>query len=176
MGGPSWGDDPRLEGFSIGARGRISALLHLLDVEVTGLHTGYLVSLPATGGGQEAGETEASLARWSLGLSLNMHPGMLLLLESNYLGYVLGGLYLAVGASLDWGKLDPEGKSQLGASYHWGGGLDLPLGDPDEGDPLWLTAVYRRSYLRLSELHPVEEMGGHVVMIGLGYRYYDLFR
>lgn len=105
---------------------RASTVLHLADVEAR-----Y----------QLASETHQGL------VSVHLHPLFLFLLANSRLGATLGSLSLELGGG------PASGPGGFGLVWVWGGGVQVPLTEPDEGQSLWLGgAVTRTSNLAYEAL------------------------
>ncbi|MEL6182424.1 MAG: hypothetical protein AAFS10_25940 [Myxococcota bacterium] len=117
--------------------------------------------------------TTVSMTTNSLSLGLGLHPLFLLHLESDLLGYILGGVYLLAGldaefirGSIDGGE-DPDGGLDL--SYILGGGFDVPLDDVDDGGSFWLGLQYRFNQWTFDN-SPIGEVEQHAALVRLTYR------
>ena len=130
-------------GATVGARA--STVLHLADVEAR-----YQLAAGPTA------TTHQGL------VSVHLHPLFLFLLANNRLGATLGSLSLELGGG------PASGPGGFGLVWVWGGGVQVPLTEPDAGQSLWLGGVVTRT----SDL-AYEALGGVTthLLLRLEYRH-----
>lgn len=73
-------------------------------------------------------------------VSVHLHPLFLFLLANNRLGATLGSLSLELGGGPAWS--DAGG---FGLAWVWGGGVQVPLTEPDAGQSWWLGGALTRT-------------------------------
>jgi hypothetical protein len=166
--GPSMVNDDRLAGragYVVGLAGRFTGPLFLADVEV-GAHTSRYSST--------ASGVPFDLARYSFSATVALHPLFITILPNRWVNYVLAGAHLDIGGSLEATTISAAGdrRSRGDPAWHWGGGLDFPLTDPNTGRSLWLGILYRQIRFR-TDIAPSlsSDVGDHQVLLTLGYRW-----
>lgn len=151
--GPSWlaGE---LGGAAFAAA-RVSAVLHLADVEVA-YHVAHVP------------EADATLHR--LGVGVNLHPLFLFLLTGDALGATLASLHVRFGLAPSLAAAG--GDFEAGVAWDWGVGMDLPLTALDAAESFWLGA----QYVRVSALDdgPFEDEVAQSVYLRVAYRVHGL--
>ncbi len=142
-------------GVGVGVAGRVSTVLHLADVALAF----DAIDVP-----------EADLTAHRLGVGLQLHPLFFFLLTGDSLGATLASLHLRVGfaptlssAGDDW---------DVGATWDWGVGLDVPLAGLGAGASWWLGAQYLRT--RALDDGPLEDGIAQHVLLRIGYRLHGL--
>lgn len=102
-----------------------------------------------------------------------LHPFYFFLLGSDWLAYVISSPYVEVGIGGQYALLDFEARSETDLEFIWsiGGGLDIPLSDPDRGAAPWLNLLYRYSASGFDLPDGGElDTDQHSFIIGLGWR------
>jgi hypothetical protein len=110
----------------------------------------------------------------SVGGSFAVHPLYLLLLGSDWISYVAGSLYLDVGLGGQYSALTvgDETRATPGFFWSWGGGIDVPLWDPDVGWAPWVNVSYRNHRgLGPDGAGEARWDSTHSLMLGLGLRF-----
>ena len=167
--GPLLLNDDRVSsraGFSAGFAGRLTGPMLLADVEL-----GYQVSKL---GSVSAGNVPFDLIRQGFTTTVGLHPLFLALLGNRRIDYIAASFHADIGASLQVTSISAGGeRSTRGdVAWHWGGGIDFPLTDPNLGRALWLGLLYRNIRLK-TDLRPdiSTDLGDHQVLLTLGYRW-----
>jgi hypothetical protein len=157
-----------LPGPAVGASVRVATFLSLLDVELGVLASTYEAIAPEGAG-------RLRVQRLSLGGEAHLHPLLTTILKNSTLWYILAGIYGSIGIDLDL-TFEPNADGpSVDFGWHVGGGLDIPLGDPNGGWGLWLGVNYRLRFLDAStSISDLTEFDEHVVLLTLGYRNNDL--
>lgn len=152
-------------GSTFGLLAQYSLPLQFFDLQASWLHSRHTSSFDDG--------TAVSMNTDSLTLGLGIHPLFLLHLESNLVGYILGGAYLLAGIDAEFirgsidGAEDPD--DALDLHYVIGGGLDVPLDDVNDGGSFWLGLQYRFNQWTF-EKSPIGEVEQHAIMMRLTYR------
>lgn len=113
---------------------RQALVMHLLDTRLA-FREERLSPRDGVGG-------EAFVVR-AVDVSTGFHPLYLALLLSDWLGYVAASLYVEAGLGAQFAAGQGGAESDAGFRWHVGGGLDLPVTDPDRGWSVWLNGLYR---------------------------------
>ena len=74
------------------------------------------------------------------------HPIYIALLLSDWLGYTLAGWYIEAGVGVHHTVIPDGDRSDIGARFSLGTGVDTPLSDPDAGFSVWFNLVYRYNW------------------------------
>ena len=140
QGGPTLLNDEGLTsrvGMTAGVAARMTGLLHVSDAE---LAYQFSYATPRTASG------DARLIRQGVLVTAGFHPLYLLALGNTRLPYVLSNLHVDIGASYQLSTLcTPAGSATRGdIAWHWGGGFEVPLGDPNIGRAYWIGFRYRQ--------------------------------
>lgn len=163
-GGPNFSGANTFDGWHFDAGLRQSIPMHIVDMRLSY----QFDSLSATG------DNAAGIDAHGLSLHAKLHPAYLALLGSDWFSYVVASLYFDAGIGGQFASLDPSGggdiETDLGFVWSVGGGLDLPLWDPDAGESMWINLMY--SYQRSDFDRPDAEIDLplHMVFVGLGWR------
>lgn len=124
----------------------------------------------------ERDDLPAEIERHALGAHVALHPLYLALLGSDWLGYTIASLYFEIGGGVHYGILDTvetrgEYERDFGLFATLGGGIDIPLWDPDVGHAPWLNAVYRFQYSDFDRPDSATlRLRRHQFFIGIGWR------
>lgn len=116
------------------------------------------------------------LERHAIGAHVAIHPLYLALLGSDWLGYTIASLYFEIGGGTQFGILDTrettgEYQRDWGLFATLGGGLDMPLADPDVGHAPWLNVVYRFEYSDFDRAGADDLLlRRHEIFVGVGWR------
>jgi len=115
---------------------------------------------------------DSEIALWGIDISGAFHPFYLALLFENWFAWVLASIYVEAGAGIQYATLDNT--NDVGFSYSFGGGFDLPLWNPNHGWSLWLNGLYR--YRRLDFDNDSSEIAlhNHTFFAGLAIRWNGL--
>jgi hypothetical protein len=122
-------------------------------------------------------DTDADLGQLeqhAVGGYLAVHPGYLLLLGSDWLGYTLSSVHLELGGGAQMGVLEnpatEDFETGFGPFVSIGGGFDVPLADPDNGAAPWLNFIYRWRVADFDGEVETFDLDTHLVQVGLGWR------
>jgi hypothetical protein len=151
-------------GFTTGVAGRFTWVLFLTDLEV-----GYHYSRVATG----AAGDPFDVVRHSLTLTLGLHPLFLISLQNKRWHYILGSLHLDIGTSLEVTSIvrDASRRTRGDPAWHWGGGVDFPVTDPNEGRSLWIGLRVRQIRLSTDLVRPYTDLGDLQLFLTVGYHW-----
>ncbi len=152
-----------LEGWGVDAGARFSFPIYLGDIRLAYRYDA--LGAPDAAGG--------ALTTHSFGGTFALHPGYLLLLGSDWLSYVAASIYLDAGLGGQFSelRLGDETQSSPGFFWSWGGGVDIPLWDPDAGWAPWVNVSYRNHRgLGPDGLGDARWESTHSLMLGLGFR------
>ena len=124
--------------------------------------------------GEEADSLPGPIEQHNVGAYLAIHPAYLLLLGSDWLSYTVGSIYAEIGVGAQFGALERRSdgvfETDVGPFVTFGGGLDVPLWDPDVGQAPWLNIVYRYHVADFDRPSQTYDVDLHSVMVGVGWR------
>ena len=168
LGGPTVLNDDALGsrlGFVVGVASRMTGLLQLSDVEL-----GYALSRSSPTGPRG----EVGVLRHGISATMGLHPLFLAVLGNRWSSYVLSSLHLDIGGSYHLTTLGFGGDSKTRGDigWQWGGGLDLPLQDPNQGSSLWLGLRYRQVRVNTDLANDrIHNVGEHQLLLTLEHRW-----
>lgn len=118
-----------------------------------------------------------ALTQDATSLLVGLHPLFLAHLESDTVGYLLGGLHLLAGVDLERVQATfPEGERvDWDPGFLFGAGFDVPLDDVNDGGALWLGVQYRYNLIDL-ERRPAQslDLRQHALYLRLAWRHNGL--
>jgi len=167
-GGPTVMNDDSLSsrvGFVAGVAGRMTGLLQLSDGEL-----GYHLSRTSPSG--RAGEV--GVMRHGFSFTAGFHPLFLLGLGNRWIHYVINSVHADIGGSYHLTTLsfggDTRTRGDIG--WQWGGGLDLPLQNPNKGTSWWLGLRYRQVRVNTDlATERILNVGQHQLLVSLEHRW-----
>lgn len=168
QGGPTLLNEDALTsrvGMTAGVAGRMTGLLHLSDAE---LAYQFSYAAPRTASG------DARLIRQGVLLTVGFHPLFLLGLGNTRFPYVLSNLHVDIGGSYQLTTLrTTSGSATRGdIAWHWGGGFEVPLGDPNTGRSYWLGARYRQVRVNTDLFRAqLQNVGEHQFLLTFEHRW-----
>lgn len=99
-----------------------------------------------------------------------IHPAAAVILGSDWLAYTLSSPFFELGVGgLTYVDAVPE-MTTPALGWSLGGGLDIPLGNPDRGSSPWLHLLYRHRVDATNSNVPSAQPRADVVFIGVGWR------
>lgn len=99
-----------------------------------------------------------------------LHPAAAVILGSDWLAYTLSSPFFELGiGGLAYVDAAPE-MSTPALGWSLGGGLDIPLGNPDRGSSPWLHLLYRHRVDATNSNVPAAHPRADAVFIGVGWR------
>ncbi len=131
--------DERTTAFSYGAFANYSSVFEVIDLQ--GAYRRYSADNAHEG-------ADLHLTRDQLSLSGLLHPFFIGLISGTKFGYTIGAIYTLGGLSMDW--VDIEGdmnESYRAIGWHLGGGIDIPIDSPQDGNAFWIGLQFRQDHV-----------------------------
>mgnify|MGYP000950718659 CR=1 FL=1 len=117
-----------------------STVQQVLDVQVHYLRASY--TAPVTPG-------SADFTRQHAGVALLVHPFFLFVINTPPAAYIIANAYAMIGLGADitdvTGDVDAH---YAGLGWRLGGGVDVPIDDPNDGGAFWLGFQWQHAFVR----------------------------
>jgi hypothetical protein len=168
LAGPTLLNDDSLGGrlgMTAGVAGRMTGLLQLTDVE---LAYQFSRAAPTTRAGG------VTVMRHGFAMTSGLHPLFLIILGNKRIAYILNAMHIDLGASVQVTTLSQNGArtTRGDLAWHFGGGVGIPLQDPNAGRAWWLGLRYRQIRANTDLLRDrIPNVGEHQFLVSLEYRW-----
>ena len=169
-GGPSYTSIQNLSsgwGINSGAHLRFNHVANMVDGQLSYSFGKYSL---------EHNKNNLDYTHHNLVLSAGFHPLFFLILGNNRYNFTLASIYLQVGASAEYHKIDLSNyPAEWAFGFHIGFGFDIPLDDPNDGGGFWFGVNYRFNSSKLDQ-HPsgTRRISEHLFLLRITYRHNGL--